>query len=146
MDRIDLDWEFISPSGQNYGLSTNSVHPNDAQNFGLLLQLFKECLINQNLGYIQLSACTASQPERIKALPIQAMAQYLDSINVMTYDFSSSEWGPTLAGHQSNILNAKPYTNNSVDDAVQTFLSLGVPTSKLVIGVPFYSRGFYSSF
>lgn len=69
------------------------------------------------------------------------MIKYLDTFNVMTYDFKSSEWGPTLAGHNSNLV-ASTYATNSVQKAVAAFMALGVPANKINIGVPYYTRGF----
>lgn len=69
------------------------------------------------------------------------MIKYLDTFNVMTYDFKSSEWGPTLAGHNSNLVLTS-YASGSVQKAAAAFIAAGVPASKINIGVPFYTRGF----
>ena len=59
----------------------------------------------------------------------------------MTYDFSSSSFGPCPAGHQTNLYST-PYAPNSVDRAIKAYIAAGVPPHQLVIGATLYSRGF----
>ncbi len=80
-------------------------------------------------------------PDKMSALPLVEMACYLDAINIMTYDFSSSSWGDCLAGHHTNLYSTA-YAPLSVDRAVEAYISAGVPASKIVIGAALYSRGF----
>ncbi|KAJ3391261.1 hypothetical protein HDU92_009121 [Lobulomyces angularis] len=143
INRVDLDWEYISPPGKNYGLEGNIVGEGDGYNFGLLLQELRNRL-NQSFGenYIEISACVTSDPSKISALPLKEMSLYLDTINIMTYDFNSSAWGPVLAGHQTNLYPSLPYAPLSVTGAVEAYIKSGIVPSKIVIGVAFYSRGF----
>jgi chitinase len=67
--------------------------------------------------------------------------EILDSINIMTYDYASSAWGPCLADHHANFFSTS-YAPSSVDRSVKAFLALKVPPSKLVIGGAAYSRAF----
>src|SRR4029079_4713725 len=68
------------------------------------------------------------------------MAPLLDWVNVMTYDFHS---GGSRAGFNSALYNHDDPSNprSNTDAAVQAILTKGVPRSKLVVGVPFYGRG-----
>jgi chitinase len=62
--------------------------------------------------------------------------QYLDYVNLMTYDFSD-----TIATHHTNLYNTKLYhTQKYADNAVSAFVAAGVPVSKLVMGLAFYGR------
>jgi chitinase len=71
----------------------------------------------------------------------------VDWVNIMTYDFRGAfdAAGPT--NFHSNLYPSPndPGTgvvkNYAVDTAVQAFLNAGMPANKLVIGVPFYGRG-----
>ncbi|KAI9326350.1 glycoside hydrolase, partial [Zopfochytrium polystomum] len=140
-NRVDLDWEHISPPGKNYGEAGNEVRAEDPANFAAFLRLLRETLDATGRHHFEISACVVADPEKMVALPIQAMVQYLTTLNVMTYDFASSAWGPTPTAHNSN-LRSTPYARLSVTLAVDHLLSLGVPANKIVIGAVLYSRGF----
>jgi chitinase len=63
--------------------------------------------------------------------------QYLDYINLMTYDYS----GNTRAHHHANLHTSKKYkSKSSAADAVNDFIAAGVPAEKLVMGLAFYGR------
>ncbi|KAJ2994234.1 hypothetical protein HDV02_001736 [Globomyces sp. JEL0801] len=140
-NRIDLDWEHISPNNQQYGNEGNVTHPDDGVHFGLFLQLLRRKLDESGLGHVTITACATGDPSKISALPLSIMSSVLESINIMTYDFSSSSFGPCLSGHQSNLWST-PYSPLSIDNAVKGYLAAGVPSHKIVIGAVLYSRGF----
>ena len=65
----------------------------------------------------------------------------MDFVNLMTYDFRVAEGDP-ISGHHANLFpSPADAEQRSVDRAVKEFLAAGVPPSKLVVGVPFYGRG-----
>ncbi|KAJ3292643.1 hypothetical protein HK104_005138 [Borealophlyctis nickersoniae] len=140
-NRIDLDWEYISPVGQNYGNEGNVVRAEDPANFAAFLALLRTRLDATDRRHFEISACVSGDPAKVPVLPLQAMVTYLDTINIMTYDFASSAWGPCPAGHHTNLLST-PYSPLSVDRAVSEYMARGVPPHKIVIGVAFFSRGF----
>ncbi|KAI9334300.1 glycoside hydrolase [Obelidium mucronatum] len=141
-DRIDFDWEHISPAGCNYGAAGNETRPDDAANFAAFLSDLRRTLdATANLARVELSACVVGDPAKMSALPLAAMSQTLATLNIMTYDFASSAWGPCLAGHHAN-LRTTPYCPLSIERAVDFLIGKGVPASKLIIGVALYSRGF----
>ncbi|KAJ3083282.1 hypothetical protein HK102_001150 [Quaeritorhiza haematococci] len=140
-DRVDIDWEYISPPGQNWGDPGNKVGPKDPENFIEFLALLRQTLDSSNRSHVEISACVTGDPNKMQVLPLRGMVQYLDTINIMTYDFASSSWGPCPAGHHAN-LKTTPYSPLSVERAVETYIHHGVPPHKIVIGVAFYSRGF----
>ncbi|KAH6598616.1 hypothetical protein BASA50_003652 [Batrachochytrium salamandrivorans] len=143
--RVDIDWEHVSPPGENYGDGGNGTNPKDGEHFGLFLQLLRSTLDSiAALGHVTITACVTGDPSRMSALPLEIMVQTLASINVMTYDFASSSWGPTASGHQTNLFST-PYASLSVHNAVEGLLARNVPPHKIVIGVTFYSRGFAST-
>ncbi|KAI8614988.1 glycosyl hydrolases family 18-domain-containing protein [Chytriomyces sp. MP71] len=137
-DRIDLDWEHISPPGKNHGDAGNTTRPDDGLNFAAFLELLHS---RMQPRCVEITACLVADPAKMDALPLQAMSLYLATLNLMTYDMGSSEWGPCAAGHHTN-LKSTPYAPLSVERAVEHLLRRGIPASKIVIGVAFYSRGF----
>jgi len=138
-DGIDIDWEYPAVNGNNqpYG-------PEDTHNYTLLLQEFRRQLnaINPRL---MLTVATNPGVDKYSKLELGQIAQYLNYINLMTYDFHGA-WERT-AGHaaplytSSNAPYAAPVNTYAIDNAVQGYLAGGVPANKLIIGIPFYGRG-----
>jgi len=135
-DGIDVDWEYPAVIGHGH----NVYRPEDTRNFTLLLAEFRRQLdaIDPNL----MLTIAAPAPERCYSkIELGEIHQYLDWINLMTYDFHGS-WEMTTNHHSSLYSSpSDPTGGMSSDAAVQAFLAAGVPADKLVLGVPFYGRG-----
>ena len=73
---------------------------------------------------------------------LRAITRYLDWLNLMAYDFHGG-WDEVTNFHAplyaSSTEPSPDYLN--VDAAVQAYLDAGVPSEKIVLGVPFYGRG-----
>ncbi|ATQ77668.1 chitinase [Massilia violaceinigra] len=142
-DGFDIDWEYPGVPLMAY----NTISPADKQNFTLLLAEFRSQL--NALGKKQrkkyyLTAAVNSGAKTTDAAEPDKYSKSLDWINLMTYDFTGgwNKQGPT--GFHSNLYAdpGSPDTDKqSVHTGVQRFLKAGVPAKKLVIGVPFYARG-----
>ena len=140
-DGIDIDWEYPGACG-----ATCDFRPEDTQNFTALLAEFRSQLdaVDPNL---LLTVATPASEEYYSLIELNQIYQYLDWINIMTYDFHGG-WepnGPT--NHHSNLYPspADPSTTPmSADTAVQGYLAAGVPAAKLTLGIPFYGRGWAS--
>jgi chitinase len=92
-----------------------------------------------------LSAAVAAEKHTIlNAYEIAGIVPHLDFINVMSYDYHGS-WD-RRAGHNSPLFSAQydDYENKklTVDWTTRLYLTLGVPSEKLIIGIPFYGRSF----
>ncbi|OMF90602.1 chitinase [Paenibacillus sp. FSL R7-0273] len=146
MDGVDLDWEY-PVSG---GLAGNSYRPEDKQNYVLLLQKIREKLNAAGTAdgktYL-LTIASGASPTYVQNNNLSGIAAVVDWINIMTYDFNGS-WN-TTTGHNAPLYY-DPATastgltepqNYNIDKAVTTHLGAGVPASKLVLGMPFYGRG-----
>jgi len=142
-DGVDIDWEFPVAGGK----PGNKQRPEDKRNLTLLLAELRRQLHAQGKkdkrDYLLTIAVTAA-PGKIRNLEVEAIARQLDWINVMTYDFSGS-WSPRT-GFNSPLF--APADSPRPEDAglnanvaVQTYLKAGLPRNKLVLGVPFYGRG-----
>ena len=84
---------------------------------------------------------------KIDSIEVEEIHQYLDFINVMTYDFAGS-WSPATNFNAPLYRQSSPLRpqdelslNANAHAAMQVFLRRGVPPDKLVLGVPFYGRG-----
>jgi chitinase len=131
-DGVVIDWEYPSSKGVNYGLQGNMSTPQDSTNFLNTIILLSKLT--------SVSACFTSDSNKLDFDP-KPFAEYLNRFDVMTYDFSSGNWGDVVTAHNSN-LRSTSYTKFSVENAVQLYLSKGIPSSKIMIGAVLYSRGF----
>ncbi|MEK3683050.1 glycosyl hydrolase family 18 protein [Paenibacillus sp. FSL R10-2736] len=146
MDGVDLDWEY-PVSG---GLAGNSYRPEDKQNYVLLLQKIREKLNAAGTAdgktYL-LTIASGAGPAYIQNNNLSGIAAVVDWINIMTYDFNGS-WN-TTTGHNAPLYydpaaassGLTEPANYNIDKAVTSYLSAGVPAGKLVLGMPFYGRG-----
>lgn len=119
--RIDLDWEYPSSDGINHGNEGNISSTKDCDNFGEILKELRARLSSEFEDHIEITSCVSADPAKIQTLPIETMTETLDSINLMTYDFASSAWGPCLAGILILIYYRSPL--ESVFDILRTFIS-----------------------
>lgn len=140
-DKINIDWEYISPGGKSYGLPTNITRAEDGSNFISFLKETRQRLNASGKKHYKISGALVAAPNKMDALPVEEMSVHMDEFHLMTYDYNSSAWGETLAGHHTNLRPAE-YCPYSVEESVQAYLDRGVPASKIYIGAALYSRGF----
>jgi len=145
-DGVDLDWEY--PVGG--GLAGNSVRAADKQNFTLLLQKIREKLNAAGAAdgkqYL-LTIASGASPAFAQNTELAAIAGIVDWINIMTYDFNGG-W-QNVSAHNAPLYYDPAAASAGVPSAstfnvaagVQGHLDAGVPASKLVLGTPFYGRG-----
>ncbi len=129
-DGIDIDWEHPVSGGLQPGSAR------DARNYVLLLASLRQAIGPGRL----LTVAASASPRGIDPIEYADMAGILDWVNVMTYDFHS---GGTRAGFNSALYNHDDPSNArlNVHDAVEAIVAKGIPRTKLVVGVPFYGRG-----
>lgn len=134
-DGLDLDWEYPGGGGLAAG------KPSDKGNFTLLLGEFRKQLDAAGKGHL-LTIATGASPKVIANMELDKIHPYLDSINVMTYDFHGS-W-EKVTGHNAPMYMGKGDPSPagwSTDGAVRAYLEGSVPASKIVAGAAFYGRG-----
>ncbi len=136
-DGIDIDWEY--PTGD--GDAGNVERPQDKNNFVLLLQALRQQLDALGGQHHLLTIALGSTPDNYQPLDWAKIAPLLDWINVMTYDMSG-EWSE-VTGFNAPLYNstANPPEGGSDDATINGLLAIGIPANKLVLGVPFYGRG-----
>ncbi|CAG4980791.1 unnamed protein product [Colias eurytheme] len=136
-DGLDIDWEYPNRRDSVNGKA-------DIENFTKLL---KELRTEFDKYGLLLSAAVASTRDTASlSYDIPSIGQYLDLVGLMTYDM----YGPwdTVTGHNSPLHKGEGDEHvarenlNTVDVAVEYWLSQGFPPEKLVIGLPFYGHTF----
>ncbi|CAM3288081.1 glycosyl hydrolase family 18 protein [Paenibacillus lupini] len=143
LDGVDIDWEYPVEGGED----DNSRSPEDKANFGLMAQAVRDALdaAGSEDGKYYLQTIASGQGDNFVAnSDLGQSSDYLDFINIMTYDYSGS-WD-TLAHHNSPLYydknHPKDYAErNHVLGGVLGHLNGGVPHYKVNIGVPFYGKG-----
>ncbi|MGO5074752.1 glycosyl hydrolase family 18 protein [Clostridium sporogenes] len=155
LDGADIDWEY--PGFKREGDTVDN--PNDQgtpladdtekETFTLLLKDLRATLNDagkKDNKYYELTAAVGCGKDKIEKTEPDKYSQYLDFMNIMTYDMNGA-W-ENVTGHQSPLYK-NPYDNHedlvknyyNVDTAMKLFESYGIPKDKLVVGSPYYSRG-----
>jgi chitinase len=89
-------------------------------------------------SYLLTAALPAGQ-WALRNIDLYRAQDYLDLINLMSYDFAGS-WSPK-AGHHAQLYAAN-LNENSGSSAVDYVISAGFPAAKILLGIPVYGRSF----
>ncbi|NUT44943.1 MAG: chitinase [Thermoactinospora sp.] len=134
-DGIDIDWEYPNACGLTCDTSGPAAFKN-------LMQALRNRFGSSNLVTAAITA-DGNSGGKIDAADYGGAAQYLDWYNVMTYDFFGA-WaaqGPTAPHSPLTNYAGIPTPGFYSDNAIQKLKSKGVPSSKLLLGIGFYGRG-----
>eukprot|EP00439_Symbiodinium_sp_Y106_P061756 s399_g9.t1 len=142
-DGFDLDWEYPVVEGHNRVGGGES--PEDYANYVRMLRILKEEFQKESSTPLLLTAAVGvGKSTADTAYDIPGMSQYLDLINLMTYDLHGS-WEATTGCNAPLYATAadelKAGYPLSVSWAVNYWLEKGAPASKLTLGLPTYGRG-----
>ena len=139
-DGIDIDWEFPVEGG----LKGNVERPADKENFTLLLAELRRELDEQGQKdnrHYELTIAASARPSEIANLELARIVPLLDFINVMTYDYHT---GGSIAHFNAPLYAATndPTPELNVDSSMRAFQAGGVPSDKLLVGIPFFARAY----
>jgi chitinase len=131
-DGIDLDWEFPTAS--------------DKENFTALVAEFRcqlDTLGAQNHTHYLLSIAAPAGSQNYSNIQLAAVAKQLDFLNMETYDYHGT-W-ETTTNHAAPLFDS-PYDpargqGLNVNSTIDAYLAAGVPARKMLLGIPFYGRG-----
>ncbi|XP_044757295.1 acidic mammalian chitinase-like [Coccinella septempunctata] len=128
-DGFDLSWEFPNARGGAQA---------DVQNLPSLLVELKA-----SLGDLTLSVAGSGWLSQIDtSYDVPVVANTVDMINVMSYDFHGSYDG--YVAHSSPLYQSSKDRSNglSVNATIHHWIARGAPASKLNMGIVTYGRGF----
>jgi chitinase len=149
-DGIDLDWEY-PVSG---GLEGNHHNENDKINLTALIIRIREMLeelTSQTGNQYYLTIAGSANPVMMENLELEILKDYLDWINIMSYDFHGpwSGEGDPVTNFNSPLYNTtnnpalELYNENfNLSASVQNYIDKGFPREQLHAGLAFYGRAF----
>ncbi|UQI49296.1 glycoside hydrolase family 18 protein [Streptomyces sp. HU2014] len=134
-DGIDIDWEYPNACGLTCDTSGRTA-------FRDMMAALRSKFGSKNLVTAAITA-DASAGGKIDAVDYAGAARYVDWYNPMTYDYFGA-WdakGPTAPHSPLTSYSGIPKAGYNSDATIQKLKSLGVPSSKLLLGIGFYGRG-----
>jgi chitinase len=134
-DGIDIDWEYPNSCGLSCDTSGREA-------FGKLMGALRA---EFGQDYLVTAAITADATPggKIDAADYAGAAPYVDWYNPMTYDFFGA-WdatGPTAPHSPLTSYSGIPKADYHSSATIAKLKGLGVPASKLLLGIGFYGRG-----
>ncbi|KAF5689185.1 chitinase 1 [Fusarium circinatum] len=130
-DGVDIDWE-------------HPQTPEAGKNYVLYLQAIRETMPAPK--YLLTSALPTGE-YCLKHLNLPVVAQLLDFLNLMGYDFTGG-WTDVCGHHaqllppSNNLSEVYPTLRKSCQRGVDYLNSQGFPSRKIVLGIPVYARYF----
>ena len=133
LDGIDLDWEY--PESSASGIKSR---PQDRENFTLLITALRDVLGPNTWISV---AGTGDSTYINNSVEIDKIAPLITHFNLMSYDFTAGETGSSGQKHQANLYDsALSLPGYSTDRYVRNLINAGMPSEKILLGVPFYGR------
>lgn len=136
LDGLDIDWEYPGLPGLG-----NPHRPEDKAHFTALMQALRAAFDRAAGRHYVLTFAAGAFADFVAHTDLARVQRSVDYVNLMTYDFREAD-EDRITGHHANLFTTPADAKHlSVDGAVRAFLAAGVPARKLVVGVPFYGRG-----
>ncbi len=130
-DGIDIDWEYPNACG-------NTCDSSGYAAFGNLM-----AALRSRFGSELVTAAVTADSAKVDLANYAAAANSVNWFNVMTYDYFGT-WaasGPTAPHSPLSSYAGIPQPGFDTQDTIAKYRSIGVPASKLLIGIGFYGRG-----
>ena len=126
LDGVDIDWEYPT-----YHAEGNEASPDDYVNFVTMFKELREAMPDKILSY--------AAPENGKYTDNYGALEYVDYINVMTYDMGN----PQDRRHNAPLYTSPALKNDhgAADSIEKTFHGQGVPFGRMNFGIGFYGHG-----
>lgn len=131
-DFVDIDWEYPGGNGADYKQIPNANKTTEITTYPLFLQAVKDELVPKN-KWLSI-AVPGLEGDMIAYTAYQAPAIFaaVDMVNIMAYDLMTRRSNATA--HHTSVQGSLAAVNN--------YLDLGVPASKLNLGLAYYAKFF----
>ena len=137
LDGLDVDWEYPGMPGAGH-----PFRPEDKQNFTSLLREIRERFdASARRGRrLYLTIAMGASDDVIANTEMQKAQRYVDTVNLMTYDYYEPGAESITGNHAPLYANPADPKAASSADTVRAYQKAGVPAEKILLGVPFYGH------
>jgi len=138
LDGLDIDWEYPGQPGAGH-----KFRAEDGANFTLLLKELRERFDRATATThrrLYLTFAAGASSEYLQHTYMAEARQFVDTVNLMAYDYSEASDDKIANHHAPLYLNPASPKKESADSSVMAFEAVGVPAGKIVLGVPFYGH------
>ena len=147
-DGIDIDWEYPGDIGNGCPPERPCERPGDKRNFIALGRELRAALDEAGRadGKRYLVTIAAGADDKFLrdgeggATWLRELAEYLDWINLMSYDFHGS-WERVAGLNAPLHRDATDPIGTNAEASVARLIASGIAPSKITLGLPFYGKG-----
>jgi chitinase len=136
LDGLDVDWEYPGMPGAG-----NTFRPEDTHNFTLLLHDLRTRFDQEEKATgkkLYLTIAAAAFSDYLAHTEMAQLERYVDTVNLMTYDYAMPSTSAITSHNAPLFSNPAAPSQLSADASVRALESVGVPSRKILLGVPFY--------
>ena len=138
LDGLDIDWEYPGLPGAGHRFRAE-----DKQNFTELLKELRarfDAESRKTHRRLYLTIAMGAGDDVLAHTEMRKVQRYVDTVNLMTYDYYEAGSDPTTGHHAPLFANPADPKKISSDETVRAYEKAGVPAEKILLGVPFYGR------
>jgi chitinase len=138
LDGLDVDWEYPGLPGAGHAFRAE-----DKRNFTLLLKDLRKAFDHEEETTgrrLVLTIAAGASVEYLAHTEMKKVQQYVDAVNLMSYDYAEPTADSTTAHNAPLFTNPAAPIQESADASLRAFAQAGVPAGKILMGVPFYGR------
>lgn len=138
LDGLDIDWEYPGMPGAGH-----PFRPQDKQNFTALLRELRErfdSVTRRSGKRLYLTVAMGASDDVIANTEMNKVQKYVDTVNLMAYDYYEPGSESITGNHAPLLVNPDDPKKVSADMSIQAYEKAGVPSEKILLGVPFYGH------